>query len=68
MARFRGWRQRRASNPQTTFRRPPVFRTSWHSRLPSLPYWESGASCTRFYLYYMHFVRFIFLGADRGLF
>ena len=58
MARFRGWRQRRASNPQA--RRPPVFRTGWHSHLPSLPYWKSWTPCALLYLYYMHFLRFIF--------
>ena len=58
MARFRGWRQRRASNPQA--RRPPVFRTDWHSHLPSLPYWKSWTPCAPLYLYYMHFLRFIF--------
>lgn len=66
MARFRGWRQRRASNPQA--RRPPVFRTDWHSHLPSLPYWKSWTPCAPLYLYYMHFLRFIFSGASRYLF
>ena len=58
MARFRGWRQRRASNPQA--RRPPVFRTGWHSHLPSLPYWKSWTPCAILYLYYMHFIRNLF--------
>ena len=66
MARFRGWRQRRASNPQA--RRPPVFRTGWHSHLPSLPYWKSWTPCALLYLYYMHFLQFIFSGASKGLF
>lgn len=46
MARFRGWRQRRASNPQTAFWRSLVFGTSWQSLLPSLPYSNQQACPT----------------------